>query len=609
MQEPHEKGIANRLDPESCAGGGNIAGEALTGAHAGQPSSSEITLTGVPTLCDEGEGHTKGDAPRESSFDATESQTLRMRGNSLHGNRETPETSASPNARKAGGGTERPEKASGRTSGMHAFGESDGSIVPAKRANKAGCSAAEPVEGRGPTQGNDLQALHVPDPEPEERGGGLRGVRQAAKRDRKMRFTALLHHVTVDLLRTSYFELKRSAAPGVDGVTWQEYGHGLEERLADLHGRIHRGAYWAQPSKRAWIPKADGRQRPLGIAALEDKIVQQAVKTVLEGIYEEDFLGFSYGFRPGRSCHKALDALWVGIEQRKVNWVLDADIRGFFDNLSHEWMLKFVEHRIADRRILRLIRKWLQAGVSEDGQWSETTVGTAQGAVISPLLANVFLHYVLDLWVQQWRGRHARGDAIFVRYADDFVMGFQHREDAERFRQDLRERLAQFGLELHPDKTRLIEFGRYAAQRRIERGEGKPETFDFLGFTHCCGKTRKGWFTIKRVSIAKRLRGKLQEIKQRLKRAMHREVAEVGQWLRSVVQGWFNYHAVPGNRRCLDQFRTQVARLWRHVMRRRSQKGSRWTWDRMRRLIDRWLPKARILHPFPNQRLIVSDPR
>jgi group II intron reverse transcriptase/maturase len=532
-----------------------------------------------------------------------------MRGNSLHGNRETPEASASPNAPKADGDVERPEKARGRTSGMHAFGESDGSIVPAKRANNAGSSAAEPVEGRGPTKGNDLQAVHVPDSEPEPRGSGLRGVRQAAKRDRKLRFTALLHHVTVDLLRTSYLALKRSAAPGVDGVTWREYGHGLEERLADLHGRIHRGAYRAQPSKRAWIPKADGRQRPLGIAALEDKIVQQAVKTVLEGIYEEDFLGFSYGFRPGRSCHKALDALWVGIEQRKVNWVLDADIRGFFDNLSHEWMLKFVEHRIADRRILRLIRKWLQAGVSEDGQWSETTVGTAQGAVISPLLANVFLHYVLDLWVQQWRGRQARGDAIFVRYADDFVMGFQHREDAERFRQDLRERLAQFGLELHPDKTRLIEFGRYAAQRRIERGEGKPETFDFLGFTHCCGKTRKGWFTIKRVSIAKRLRGKLQEIKQRLKRAMHREVAEVGQWLRSVVQGWFNYHAVPGNRRCLDQFRTQVARLWRHVMRRRSQKGSRWTWDRMRRLIDRWLPKVQILHPFPNQRLIVSNPR
>jgi RNA-directed DNA polymerase len=609
MQEPHEKGVANHLDPESCAGVGNSAGEALTGAHAGQPSSSEITLTGVPTLCDEGEGHTPGDAHREPSGDATESQTLRMRGNSLHGNRETPKASPAPAARRADGTEERPEKAYGRTTGAHAFGESDGSIVPAKRANKAGRSAAEPVEGRGPTQGNDLQTLHVPDPEPGARGGGLWGVRQAARRDRKLRFTALLHHVTVDLLRAGYLTLKRSAAPGVDGVTWKEYGHGLEGRLADLHSRVHRGAYRAQPSKRAWIPKADGRQRPLGIAALEDKIVQQAVATVLEQIYEEDFLGFSYGFRPGRSCHKALDALWVGMERRRVNWVLDADIRGFFDSLSHEWMLKFVEHRVADPRILRLIRKWLQAGVSQGGQWSRTTVGTPQGAVVSPLLANVFLHYVLDLWVQQWRGRHARGDVIIVRYADDFVMGFQYRDEAERFRQDLRERLAKFGLELHPDKTRLIEFGRFAAHRRKDRGEGKPETFDFLGFTHCCGKTRKGWFTIKRISIAKRMRAKLQAVKEQLKRAMHREVAEVGQWLRSVVQGWFNYHAVPGNRRCLDQFRTQVGRLWRHALRRRSQKGTRWTWDRMRRLIDRWLPRPQILHPFPNQRLIVSYPR
>ena len=588
---------------------GNRAGEALTGAHAGQPWSSEITPTGVPTSYGEREGHTKDDAKRESPCDATESKTLRMRGNSLHGNRETPQASASPKAHQANDGTERPEKATGRTSGMYVCGESDGPIVPQKRANKAGCSAAEPVEGREPTKGNDLQALRAPDPEPDKRGSGLQGVRQAAKRDETMRFTALLHHVTVDLLRASYLELKRTAAPGVDGVTWQEYGHGLEDRLADLHGRAHRGAYRAQPSKRAWIPKANGRQRPLGIAALEDKIVQQAVATVLAQIYEEDFLGFSYGFRPGRSCHRALDALWVGIMHRKVNWVLDADIRGFFDNLSHEWMLKFVEHRVADRRILRLIRKWLQAGVSEDGQWSKTTVGTAQGAVISPLLANVFLHYVLDLWVQQWRGRHARGDVIFVRYADDFVLGFQHRDDAERFRQDLRERLAKFGLELHPDKTRLIEFGRFAAEGRAKRGEGKPETFEFLGFTHCCGQTRKGAFTIKRVSIAKRMRAKLQEVKQQLKRAMHREVAEVGRWLRSVVQGWFNYHAVPGNRRCLDQFRTQVARLWRFVLRRRSQKGTRWTWERMKRLIDRWLPRPQTLHPFPDQRLIVSHPR
>jgi RNA-directed DNA polymerase len=529
-----------------------------------------------------------------------------MRGNSPHGNRETLKAFVTSNASSADGVAERPEKAHNHTSGVHVFGESDGSIVPKKQANKADLSAAESVEGRGPTKGNDLPAGHVPDTAPDKRGRGLQGVREAAQRDKKMRFTALLHHVTVDLLRASYFELKRSAAPGIDGVTWRDYGDGLEERLADLHGRIHRSAYRAQPSKRAWIPKADGRQRPLGIAALEDKIVQQAVKTVLEAVYEEDFLGFSYGFRPGRSCHRALDALWVGIMRRKVSWVLDADIRGFFDSLSHEWMVRFLEHRIADRRVLRLLRKWLQAGVSEDGQWSETTVGTPQGAVISPLLANVFLHYVLDLWVQQWRSRHAHGDLIFVRYADDFVLGFQHRDDAERFRQELWERLAQFGLELHPDKTRLIEFGRFAAQRRAERGEGKPETFDFLGFTHGCGKTRQGAFTIKRISVAKRMRAKLQTLKEQLKRAMHCPVAEVGQWLRSVVQGWFNYHAVPGNHHCLDQFRTQVARLWLHVLRRRSQKGRRWTWDRMNRLIDRWLPRPQTLHPFPNERLIVN---
>jgi group II intron reverse transcriptase/maturase len=296
--------------------------------------------------------------------------------------------------------------------------------------------------------------------------------------------------VTPELLAASFFALKRQAAPGVDGVTWDEYARGLYERIADLHARVHRGSYRAKPSKRAWIPQPDGRQRPLGIAALEDKIVQQAVKTVLEAIFEVEFLGFSYGFRPGRSQHNALDALWVGITQRKVNWVLDADIRGFFDAIDHEWLMKFVEHRIADRRILRLIRKWLRAGVSEDGKWSRTTVGTPQGSVISPFLANVFLHYVLDLWVKSWRERHGVSEVIFVRYADDFVMGFQDRSDAERCLRELRGRLEKFGLELHPDKTRLIEFGRFATERREKRGQGKPETFSFLGFTHYCGTTR-----------------------------------------------------------------------------------------------------------------------
>ena len=604
MKEPHRKGVANHSNPESCAGGGNIAGEALTGAHAGQPSSSEITSIDVPTLSPVGEGHAVNSVQRELFSDVAESETLSMCGNSVHGNRETLE------APLPDGGGGRSEKACCRTTDMHVSRESDGPIVPKKRANKAGPkAAAELVEGRGSTKGNATRTLLAPDSEPGKRGMGLWGVREAAKRDKKLRFTALLHHVCPELLQASYFALKRSAAPGVDGMTWYEYGRNLEERILDLHDRVHRGVYWAQPSKRAWIPKADGRQRPLGIAALEDKIVQQAVKTVLEQIYEEDFLGFSYGFRPRRGCHNALDAVWVGITQRKVSWVLDADIRGFFDAIDHEWMLKFLEHRIADRRVLRLIRKWLRAGVSEDGKWSRTTVGTPQGSVISPLLANVFLHYVLDLWVNQWRQRHARGEVIIVRYADDFVMGFQYQEDARRFLEALRKRLAKFSLELHPEKTRLIEFGRFAAERREKRGQGKPETFNFLGFTHGCGKTRKGEFTIKRKSIAKRLRAKLQEIKLQLIRCMHRPVVEMGKWLRSVVQGWMNYHAVPGNIHSLDQFRTQTARLWLHVLRRRSQKGRKRTWERFKRLIQRWLPKSKILHPYPNERLIVTNPR
>ncbi len=543
------------------------------------------------------------DAKRKPFMDAAESETLRMRGNSMHGNRETLET---PTPQGAG----RSEKAVCRTTDMHVSRESDGPIVPEKRANKAGPeAAAEPVEGRGSTKGNAERTLLAPDTEPGKRGMGLRSVREAAKRDRKLRFTALLHHITPEMLQDSYFDLKRMAAPGVDGVTWHAYGQDLEERIDDLHSRVHRGAYRAQPSKRAWIPKADGRQRPLGIAALEDKIVQQAVKTVLEQIYEEDFLGFSYGFRPGRSCHNALDALCVGIEHRKVNWVLDADIRGFFDNIDHEWMLKFLRHRIADKRILRLISKWLTAGVSEDGQWSRTTVGTPQGSVISPLLANVFLHYVLDLWANRWRDRHARGSVIIVRYADDFVMGFQSQVDAERFLRELRERMEQFGLQLHPEKTRLIEFGRYAAERREKRGEGKPETFNFLGFTHCCGTTRKGAFTIKRKSIAKRLRAKLLEIKQQLKFRMHSKVKDMGSWLHSVVRGWLNYHAVPGNINCLDEFCTQVERLWLRTLRRRSQKARSWSWKRFQRLARRWIPKPQILHPYPDERFAVTHPR
>jgi group II intron reverse transcriptase/maturase len=435
---------------------------------------------------------------------------------------------------------------------------------------------------------------------------GLLGVRMAARRDKKARFTALLHHVTPELLKVSFFDLKKNAAPGVDGVTWQEYRCDLDAKLEDLHERIHRGVYRAQPSKRQYIPKPDGRQRPLGIAALEDKIVQQAVRVVLEQIYEEDFLGFSYGFRSGRGNHDALDALYVGLERRKVNWVLDADIRGFFDAIDHTWMMRILEHRIADRRILRLIRKWLSAGISEDGEWSRSTVGTPQGAVISPLLANIYLHYVLDLWVNQWRTRQTRGDIIVVRYADDFVLGFQYRNDAQRLLRELGSRLQEFGLTLHPEKTRLIEFGRFAERDRKRRGQGKPETFDFLGFTHYCGRLRNGRFRVKRKSIAKRMRATLGTIKLRLTRMMHRPVKEQGKWLQSVVRGWFNYHAVPFNLAALDQFRTQVIRMWRHVLRRRSQKARRkCTWQRMRRYVDRWIPPKQILHPHPDERLIV----
>jgi RNA-directed DNA polymerase len=374
---------------------------------------------------------------------------------------------------------------------MNGGGESYCGILPTKQPNKSEKSPAEVVEGRPQTKENTRQPNLGRTPSRESRPSGLERVREAARKNGKLKFTALLHHISIDLLRTSYHSLKKQAAPGVDGMTWEEYGRDLEARLADLHGRIHRGAYRAQPSRRVWIPKADGRQRPLGIAALEDKIVQYAVGTVLNQIWEEDFLGFSYGFRPGRSQHDALDALWVGIAHKRVNWILDLDIRSFFDKLQHSWLVQFVEHRIGDRRVVRLIQKWLTAGVMEQGQWNETAEGSPQGAVISPVLANLYLHHVLDLWAQAWRKRRARGDVIIVRYADDAVLGFEHREEAEQFLEQLRERLARFGLELHPQKTRLIEFGRYAAERRKKRGEGKPETFNFLGFSvlqKCTGK-------------------------------------------------------------------------------------------------------------------------
>jgi group II intron reverse transcriptase/maturase len=426
-------------------------------------------------------------------------------------------------------------------------------------------------------------------------------VRQVAQQDKGTRFTALLHHVSVDRLRAAYWALNPRAASGVDGVTWRAYGQDLEANLSDLHERVHGGSYRAKPSRRAYIPKADGRLRPLGIAALEDKLLQRAVVEVLNAIYETDFLGFSYGFRPGRGPHDALDALAAGILKKKVNWVLDADIRDFFSSLDRSWLMRFLEHRIADKRVLRLLQKWLGAGVIEDGTWTACDEGTPQGASASPLLANVYLHYVLDLWAQQWRRRHAHGDVIIVRYGDDFVAGFEHRDDAERFLGDLRARFQKFALELHAEKTRLIEFGRFAARNRRTRGLGRPATFAFLGFTHCCAKTRHGRFMLRRITISRRMAAKLREVKHALIRRRHLPVPEQGRWLASVVRGHLAYYAVPGNTDAVAAFRTQATRHWYRALRRRSQRH-RLNWTRMKRLATRWLPPARVTHPWPDTR-------
>lgn len=489
-------------------------------------------------------------------------------------------------------------KAMRREPTMNGPEKSDGLTVPTKLPNDADVLAKEAAEGKSPTKGNTEEQNA---PRTQSRIGApsaLDRVREAARKDRKKQFTALLHHVTIDRLRDAYRALERKAAAGVDGVTWDEYGRDLESHLVDLHARVHRGAYRAKPSRRVYIPKPDGRQRPLGIAALEDKIVQRAVVEVLNAIYEVDFVGFSYGFRSGRSQHHALDALATAIARKKVNWVLDADIRGFFDTIDHGWLLKFVEHRIGDRRILRLIQKWLAAGVLEDGIWLDMEEGTPQGATISPLLANIYLHYVFDLWCQQWRTRGARGEVIVVRYADDLVVGFQHESDAGRFHADLRRRFERFGLELHPDKTRLLRFGRYAEERRRERGQGKPEVFDFLGFTHICGKTKSGQFLLHRRTSKHRMRMKLKSTREELMRRRHLPVPVQGKWVGAVVRGYFAYHAIPTNMKCMNSFRVEVTRSWLHALRRRSQR-TRMTWARMHRLAERWIPKPKVLHPYP----------
>jgi group II intron reverse transcriptase/maturase len=461
------------------------------------------------------------------------------------------------------------------------------------------------MEGRGRAKGNaSLQNTH----RTQSREGvhsARERIRQVAKEKKEERFTALLHHVyDIEALREAYLGLKREAAPGVDGETWQSYGEQLETKLADLSDRLRRGAYRAKPVRRVFIPKADGRQRPLGVTTLEDKLVQRALVTVLNCIYEADFLGFSYGFRPGREPHYALDALCFGIERKKVNWVLDADIRGFFDAIDHEWLVKFVERRVADQRVVRLIQKWLNAGVLADGKWTRSAVGTPQGGGISPLLANVYLHYVFDLWVRDWR-RQAQGDIIVVRYADDFIVGFQHEREARQFLTELRGRLAEYGLELHPDKTRLIEFGARAAPDRDRKGRGKPETFDFLGLTHSCGKTRDGRFAVVRQTAPKRMRVKLHEVKAELWKRLHDPVPEVGRWLASVVRGHINFYAVPRNFPAVNAFRERVIRHWKRALTRRSQ-TSKVTWKRMRRLARAWIPPVRIVHPYPSQRPCLS---
>jgi RNA-directed DNA polymerase len=436
---------------------------------------------------------------------------------------------------------------------------------------------------------------------------GLERVRRRARQDKQARFTALLHHLTVQQLLSSFLKLKPEAAPGVDGQTWKQYEQNLMERLSDLHGRVHRGAYRAQPSRRVYLEKPDGRKRPLGIAVLEDKIVQGAVVEILNMIYEEDFLGFSYGFRPKRQAHDALDALNVALQFEKVGWVLDADIRSFFDTMSHEWTMKFLQHRVADPRMLRLIRKWLKAGVSEDGEWSATTIGTPQGAVVSPLLANVYLHYALDLWAQRWR-KQAAGAMFIVRYADDVVFAFQFKSDAARFCHELKERLRQFGLELHPEKTRLVEFGRFAEQNRKDRGQGPPETFDFLGFTHSCGRNREGQFQLRRRTSAKRMRARLAMIKVALRQRTHAPVRDTGKWLRSVLIGYFRYHGIPGNMPALARFRYRVERFWRRALFRRGG-HRRPTWAKLYILYARWLPVPRVVHPNSVQRFKVKHPR
>ena len=605
MKESYKEQLAIDFGHEPYAGSSNVPGVAWASGDAGQPLSSEIKVPVCRPCPDKGKA-TPSSPPRQ--------------GEGGHGGVTEPVHVSKFQAREPGEPegirdyksppkgfkTDRWFNVPDGNDQMNASRKSDGSIIPAKSANKGTSEvSAEWMEERNPAERNTVQPAP---PRMQSRNNaepsGLDRVRGAARKDGDVRFTALLHHADVDALRRSFFKLKRTAAVGIDGVSWQDYEQALEDNLTDLHGRIHRGSYRAKPSLRRYIDKPDGRKRALGIAVLEDKIVQHAVAEILQNIYEADFLGFSYGFRKGKSQHDALDALSVGISSRKVNWILDADIEGFFDTINHDWLMRFLERRIGDRRVLRLIGNWLKAGISEDGQVTKASVGTPQGAVISPLLSNVFLHYVFDLWIRWWRESRCRGDMIVVRYADDFVIGFEHRAEAEACLEELRARFAKFGLKLHEGKTRLIEFGRFAATNRKARGEGRPETFDFLGFTHvCAGRRSDGNFILHRYSVAKRMRATLRAIGLKLRKQRHLPIGEVGRWLRRVVQGWMNYHAVPCNGERIRRFVDGITRLWHRAIVRRSQRGkSRWTWERMRRLGRKHLPQPQIIHPYPEQR-------
>ena len=598
MKVQYWEEMANHSDPESCVAHREVWIEALTGdtgRPAIEPRNHSIGYAHGVAIP---EGNTEHDVNRKTCSDPARSETLSMLGSELHGSWEI---SSVPEAPESGG----TGKAQSHNPVAYADEKSDTFVVPKNPSNK-GDDPAEMVEGRNVAKGN---VNENPAPRTPSRtkvaSMGLEGVRIAATKDKELRFTALLHHITPTLLVESFYALRHDAAAGVDAVTWQDYEEGLSTRVHALHREIHTGSYRATPSRRVYIPKADGKQRPLGIASLEDKVVQQAVVTVLNMIYEEDFLGFSYGFRQGRSQHNALDALMVAIKSRRVNWILDADIAAFFDEIDHDWMLKFLEHRIADQRLLRLIRKWLKAGVIEDGRRLGATKGTPQGAVISPLLANIYLHYALDLWTQQWRGRHARGKVSIVRYADDSVIGFEKADDARRFLAAMQERMGKFGLTLNAKKTRLIEFGRFAANNRLRRGQGKPETFDFLGFTHCCSTTREGLFQVRRLTVKKRMRLRIAEIRVELMRRRHQPIVVVGKWLNRVVRGYLNYHAVPGNLYRLGSMCKDINRAWRHSLMRRSQRPSM-PWDRFSRIARRFMPPIRNAHPYPEDRFYAS---